>query len=480
MSNDRKVDGLNRREFLKNGAVSALFLSSGALLTGCLPKDQKKSPGIARNVIFMVSDGMSIGALTSADLTMQRQFGKESHWMRLYRNNLCKRALMDVAIYGAIVPDSAASAAAWGSGYRVEPRKLNIGPNNEEYTPINTIFKNAGKSTGLVTTTRITHATPAGFTVNVDHRDKEDEIAMQYYQREHDVYLGGGYTHFNPEKREDGVDLIERFREKGYQVVKDKSQLRSVDSSGKLLGLFADSHLPYTIDRINTPELGAKVPTLSEMTQVALDRLNHNSNGFILQVEGGRVDHGAHSNDIAGVIYDQIEFDDAIGTVLDFVKDNPDTLVIITTDHGNASPTLNRSQNGYDASEIEFDRIQKFKHTNSWVLERLDARSSVNEIRSRVEEATEIQITTHQATTLQQALRGTYEALYHPMMSNPQATLGQILANYLSINWTGTNHTADYVELAAFGPGSEMIDGFIINTELFHVMLKATQIEVPA
>lgn len=480
MSNDRKVDGLNRRDFLKNGAVSALFLSSGALLTGCLPNDQKKSPGIARNVIFMVSDGMSIGALTSADLTMQRQFGKESHWMRLYRNNLCKRALMDVAIYGAIVPDSAASAAAWGCGHRVEPRKLNIGPNNEVFTPINTIFKNAGKSTGLVTTTRITHATPAGFTVNVDHRDKEDEIAMQYYQREHDVYLGGGFTHFNPEKREDGVDLVERFRENAYQVVKNKSQLRSVDSSGKLLGLFADSHLPYTIDRINTPELDANVPTLSEMTQIALDRLNRNSNGFILQVEGGRVDHGAHSNDIAGVIYDQIEFDDAIGTVLDFVKDNPDTLVIITTDHGNASPTLNRSQNGYDATEIEFDRIQKFKHTNSWVLERLDARSTVNEIRSRVEEATGIQITMHQATILHQALRGTYEALYHPMMSDPQATLGQILANYLSINWTGTNHTGDYVELAAFGPGSEMIDGLVINTELFHVMLKATQIKVPA
>lgn len=480
MSKDKKREGLNRRDFIKNGAASALFISSGAWLSGCLPNNQKKSSGKARNVIFMVSDGMSIGALTSADLTMQRKLGKESNWMRMYRNNLCKRALMDVAIYGAIVPDSAASAAAWGCGHRVEPRKLNIGPNNEVFTPINTIFKNAGKSTGLVTTTRITHATPAGFTVNVDHRDKEDEIAMQYYEREHDVYLGGGLTHFSPEKRTDNIDMIERFKSKGYQVVRDKSQLRSIDSSGKLLGIFADSHLPYTLDRVNTPELDAKVPTLSEMTQVALDRLNRNSNGFILQVEGGRVDHGAHSNDIGGLIYDQIEFDDAIGTVLEFVKDNPDTLVIMTTDHGNASPTLNRSQNGYDASEIEFDKIQNFKHTNSWVLERLDARSSVNVITSTVEEATGIKITTHQATTLQQALRGTYEALYHPMMSDPQATLGQILANYLSVSWTGTNHTGDYVELASFGPGSEMIDGLVINTELFNVMLKATQIEVTA
>lgn len=477
MSKAEKNQGFNRRDFLKNGAAaSAFLLGSGMFLKSCATEKSGSVSG-AKNIIFMVSDGMSIGTLTSADLTMQRKLGKQSNWMRLYRENLCKRALMDVAIYDAIVPDSAASAAAWGSGHRIPPRMLNIGVNGDHYTPINTIMKNAGKSTGLVTTTRITHATPAGFTANVEHRDMEDEIAEQYYQREHDLYLGGGATHFRSSTRADGVDLFDAFSNKGYQVVKNKSELNSLRSDGKVLGIFAESHLPYSLDRVHTPELESTVPSLPEMTKIALDRLSRNPEGFILQVEGGRVDHGAHWNDIGALIYDQIEFDDAIGVVLDFIEKNPDTLLIMTTDHGNASPTLNRSQNGYPESATEFDTIQNLRFTNTWVLEGLDDSSTVPFIRNRVEEATNFRISTNEATALQQAIRGQFRAIYHPMMSDRQSVLGQIIANYTSVNWTGTNHTGDYVELAAMGPGSEKVDGLVINTELFHLMLEATHVK---
>jgi alkaline phosphatase len=479
MSEKNLKNGLSRKDFLKNSAAaSALMMGAGFIANGCTTNGRSR-PGDAKNVIFMVADGMSIGALTSADMTMRRKYGRTSNWISLYETNRCRRSLMDVAPLDAIVTDSAASAAAWGCGHRVPVRKLNMGPKNEIYTPIHTHFKNAGKSTGVVTTTRITHATPAGFIANVEHRNYEDKIAEQYVEREHDLYLGGGLRHFDPNQREDGRDLIGELEAKGYQVVKDASGLNSASANGKLAGFFYDAHMPFELDRANTPELSNAIPTLAEMTEVALNRLSRNSNGFILQVEGGRVDHGAHGNDLGGLIYDQIAFDDAIGSVLKFQEENPDTLVIITTDHGNASPTLNRSFNGYEATEVEFDRIHDFKHTTDWVLEGLNERSSVNYIRERVEEATRIGITSAQARILQQSLRGEFQALYE-MMSPPDATLGAILANYTSVNWTGTSHTGDYVQLAALGPGSEKLNGFTINTELFHLMAESAGVQVSA
>jgi alkaline phosphatase len=476
MSEKKWNNGLSRKDFLKNSAAaSALMMGAGLFTNGCSTNGTSR-PGDAKNVIFLVTDGMSIGTLTSTDMTMRRKLGRISKWIDLYEKNKVRRSLMDVAPLDAIVTDSAASACAWGCGYRVPVRHINIGPNDEHYTPILTHFKNAGKSTGLVTTARITHATPAGFAANVIHRNYEDEIADQYYEREHDLYLGGGDRHFDASKREDGRDLYGDFSSKGYQVVKNSSELASASKDGKLLGVFSDGHLPYELDRVNTPDLLSSVPSLAEMTEAALDRLSPNSNGFILQVEGGRIDHGAHGNDLGGLIYDQIAFDDAIGVVLNFQKDNPDTLVIITTDHGNASPTLNRSFNGYEATEIEFDRIQNFKYTNDWVLAGLDENSRVNYIRERVEEATRIGITAEQARILQQALRGEHRALYE-MMSPPDATLGAIMANYTSVNWTGTSHTGDYVQLAALGPGSDKLNGFTINTELFYLMAESAGVE---
>jgi alkaline phosphatase len=473
-----KMTGVSRRDFLKTGSASALLLGSGFWVNSCDTAAGEKSRGGAKNVIFMVSDGMSIGTLSTADMVLRKLEGRPSNWIKLYDENRVRRSMMDVAPLNDMVTDSAASAAAWGCGHRVPNQSVNMGPNGEKYTPILTVFREAGKSTGLVTTTRITHATPAGFAANVPHRRYEDEIAQQYFERKHDVYLGGGRDHFNKDKREDGVDLFTKFREDGYHVINNKSELESLTNDGrKVLATFADSHVPYSLDHQNNPEHMANVPTLSEMTSVALNRLSQNTNGFILQIEGGRVDHGAHSNDIAGLIFDQIAFDDTIKTVLDFIDDNPDTLLIITTDHGNASPSINVSMNGYDKTEEEFNRIYDFKYTTNWVLDRLNERSTVSQIRELVEEATKLQITARQAGIMRDSLRGEYTALYE-LMSRRDATLGQIIANYLSFNWSGTEHTGDYVHLAALGPGSEAIGGFTKNSDLFNVMLNAAGIEM--
>ncbi|TVR13942.1 MAG: alkaline phosphatase [Balneolaceae bacterium] len=476
MKNKSNRNGVSRKEFLKSGAAASAFLMGGALLNNCSNNGVKRLGG-AKNIIFYVSDGMSIGALTSADMTMRRKYGKVSNWISLYEENRCRRALMDCAPLDAIVTDSAAAGSAWGCGHRVPVRKINMGPNGESYEPIFSLFKREGKATGLVTTTQITHATPASFAANVEHRSMQEDIANQYLEAEHDLYLGGGYEHFSAEDREDDADLFSQFEQKGYNVVRTENELQNISGNGKLLGTFGRGHLPFELDRMNTYDLERDVPSLAEMTKIAIDRLSTNPNGFIMQVEGGRVDHAAHRNDLGGLIYDQIAFDDAIGEGLKFAEKNPDTLIIITTDHGNASPTLNRSYNGYDATEIEFDTLHNFRYTNDWILSGLDDSSTINYIRERIEEASTFGITRDQARELQLALRGERKALYE-MMSVPRPTLGAIIANYTSVNWTGTSHTGDYVELAAIGPGSEALDGFVKNSELFHIMIKAAGVSV--
>ncbi|PAU94427.1 alkaline phosphatase [Aliifodinibius salipaludis] len=470
--NSSSRNGISRRQFLKSSALSSLGLGT-FMLGGCDTNSQSfQDRGEAKNVIFMVSDGMSAGTFNMGDLIKRRQFGNLSHWVDLYNSDRkFHRGIMDMASLNSPVTGSAAAASSWGCGHRINNQAVNTGPNGEEYKPINQIFKDAGKKTGLVTTTRITHATPAGFSVSIDSRGKEDQIAKKYLQREYDLMLGGGARHFKADSRDDGQDLISKFSDKNYTIARTKQELSEASVDSRLLGLFYDSHLPYTIDHQTIDEHQKNIPNLAEMTDKALQHLE-NQNGFILQVEGGRVDHGAHTNDAAGMLYDQVAFDDAVKVALDFVDQRDDTLLIITTDHGNANPALNAAGDGYNDSGPFFDRLQDFRHSNNWILSELDENSSVADIRERVEYATQLGIEKEEAQTLRKALNGNLETIYD-IKNYPSSVLGSILANYTSVSFTSGGHTSDYVELAALGPGIENLDHFTRNTELFDLMVNA-------
>jgi alkaline phosphatase len=376
---------------------------------------------------------------------------------------------MDMASLNSPVTDSAAAGSSWGCGHRINNGAINTGPNGEKYKPVNQIFKDAGKKTGVVTTTRITHATPASFCINIANRSNEDSIAEKYLQREYDLMMGGGARHFEADSREDGQNLVGKFADKGYTVARNKKELVKASDNSKLLGLFFDSHLPYSIDHQTIDKYQQNIPTLAEMTEKALANLE-NEKGFLLQVEGGRVDHGAHANDAAGMLYDQIAFDEAVKVALNYVDGRDDTLLIITTDHGNGNPGLNGAGAGYTESAKYFDRIQQFRHSNTWVLSELDGNSSISQIRERVEYATQLAIESNEAQAIKKALNNNLNTLYN-LESEPDAALSSILANYTSINFTSGNHTSDYVELAAIGPGIENLDHFTRNTELFELMV---------
>lgn len=462
---------MNRRDFLKASAASAVAAGAGFPVTAAVSRagELRMPTGKkARNIIFLVSDGMSSGTLSMADQYLRWRDGRPSHWMQLYETGKVYRGLMETASLNNIVTDSAAASSAWGGGHRVNNDSVNVGPNGEHYEPILVSAKKAGKSAGVVTTATVTHATPAGFIANIPGRWQEEDIAVQYLEREVDVMLGGGVRFFDAEHRSDDVDLIQRAKQEGYAFVDTTEKMKAAAHNGKdkVLGLFTHQHVPYELDRLNDADLKAKVPSLKEMTQSALHVLNRNSNGFVVQIEGARVDHAAHSNDVGGLIFDQIAFDDAVGAAMDFAESRDDTLVIVTTDHGNANPGLN---SGWNGGHDRFSVLSQFRGTHSAIFRRLNEDSSLGKIWEVVGEVTKIGISRARARLLHDALRGQYDAPYH-RFSNRNALLGQILANETDIGWVGGQHTSDHVELAAFGPGSEGIKAFNKNTDLHGLM----------
>jgi alkaline phosphatase len=366
------------------------------------------------------------------------------------------------------VTDSAAASSAWGGGERVINQRLNVTPDGGEPEPILVTARRSGLRTGLVTTARMTHATPAGFLVNIDHRDKEDAIAAQYLERGADLFLGGGSKHFAAATRADGEDYFARFGQAGYTVVQDRDGLMGVKgNAGPLLGIFGADHLPYTIDHVNQPELLARVPTLAEMTRVALQRLGDGGHGFLLQVEAARVDHGAHDNDTPASLFDQLAFDDALAVAVAFRQQHPETVLIVTTDHGNANPALNGSGPAYRDSDERFARLQGARSSYQKLWNQLDDSMGSGQIKQKIHGASGIDLTDDQLKDVVRLLHG---ERWHPhkAQASPLVTFAALMANHTSVGWTGTTHTADYSPLLVQGGAAADLPQLLLNTELHH------------
>ncbi|TLD70565.1 hypothetical protein FEM03_12660 [Phragmitibacter flavus] len=451
----------SRRDFLRASVLaSAVFGSEAALVANDSRKADGNS-GKARNVIFMVSDGMNHGALTLAKNYRSLFEQKSTHWTQLYRERPIVRALMETFSANSIVTDSAAAASAWGAGHRVQNGKINVLHDGRHATPLHQVLQKAGFKTGLVSTATITHATPAGFAANAESRASEEIIATQYLDRRVDVLLGGGQKFFSPQ-------LCQWYRDAGYDLVQNRDALLKLPAgkTDRLLGLFSDSHIPFTIDRNHDAKLAAEVPTLAELTQVALNRLAPSANGFFLLVEGARIDHAGHHNDAAASIHDQLAFDDAICTVVEFIDKHPDTLLIITTDHGcggiqmnGVNPTDKQAMNPgvYSASNAAFERIRGFKHSFEWMKQQgVDGLSGPR-----------LGDTLHQHTGIRFDEKDLKE------LQGLKLSVAPVFQKYHGIGWTSGNHTGELVEFCALGPGSQHFPAYMENREIHDLVLKA-------
>lgn len=445
-----------------------LSISPMDLLASGQTEESKK--GQAKNIIFMISDGMSSGTLSMANLYSRNILGRNTCWMNLYLENRVARALMDTASASSIVTDSAAASSAFGGGVRVKNGVLNVGANGERHMPIWQKFKNKGKKAGCVTTVTITHATPAGFCINSEKRNAEPEIAEMYAEIGFDVMMGGGDEFFNPEKRTDKKDLYAVYKQKGYQVLKTRADLSNIDRNKKILGVYNTGALPFDVDRAGREELQS-TPSLADMTSAAINHLKDHPDGFVLQVEGGKVDWAAHANDISALIHDQLAFDEAVKTAVDFAEKDGNTLVVITTDHGNANPG---TIYGAEAT-ANFDSIAHYKFTNEYILNSIHANHNLQQIKDWIFETNRFRLTDEEAKHLLGFYQGLEkeDGLYN-YKKLPFKLYSDIQKKHNSVGWISMDHSGDYVELTMYGPGSNLLKPFVKNTDLHNLMLLAT------
>ncbi|MEL6498568.1 MAG: alkaline phosphatase [Planctomycetota bacterium] len=451
---------IGRRGVIGLGAAGAASFTMPTLAAPSAVEPIRRGRRLARNVIFVVVDGMSIGTFTLAEMMLDVRGRGPSHWSRLWSRNDVRRALCTTYSADGWVTDSAAAGSAWGIGEHINNGAVNFTPDGRIPEPILVTAKKHGKATGLVTTTRLTHATPASFVANVPKRSMEDEIARQMIARDVDVLLGGGAKHFGPL-----LDAFESGSLPGLSVVKSRRELAEAGVlEGRILGLFDRDHLAYEIDR------GKEQPSLAEMTRAALTRLDKASQGFVLQVEGGRVDHAAHGNDAAGLIADQIAFDDALGVVAEWTIDRDDTLVVVTTDHGNANPGL--TYYGDDGVK-SFERLAEARHSFEWIFRTAGERGTFESFIEAVHAASRVELTPSDIELLRRRIVDDQPLDAFGLASGKEPALGAVLANHFGVAFLSPNHTSDLVEVTSFGPGSETMPMRIDNVHLHGMALAA-------
>jgi alkaline phosphatase len=313
-------------------AAAALVASLSAATVAAEPE------GNANSAILLIGDGMGLAQTYSAQI-----YAEEVLDGSLVLTDIEDAAVTRTHSMDSMVTDSAAAGTAIHSGQKANNGSINVLPGGEWAYTLGQAAQAAGKSVGVLSTARMTHATPASVYGHDADRDAENLFATQMVEFAPEVALGGGARAFLPDadggKRDDGRNLIDEMVDMGYVNVTNADELLAVDteSTENLLGLFTSSHMSYEIDRVNE---GLVEPSVAEMTAVALDILDNNPEGFFVMIESGRIDHADHDHDIAGSIWDTLAFDEAVQVALDYQAAHPDVLVITTADHETAGLAL--------------------------------------------------------------------------------------------------------------------------------------------
>nr|WP_257387991.1 alkaline phosphatase [Tahibacter caeni] len=351
------------------------------------------TPPKAKNVIVFLGDGMSITTIAAAHILLGQRLGKDGESARLSFETLPYTALSRTYETDSQTPDSAGTMTAIMTGVKTKAGFIGVSQaadradcassRGQELVTALELAELAGMSTGAVTTTKVTHATPAATYGHLPERNWEADVdvgqspaggdcvdfARQLVEQPFgdglEVVLGGGRENFmlpiqrdpeepgRPGKRLDQHDLIGQWSARpGATYVWNKQQFDAVDASKTthLLGLFERSHMRFEHDRTNPPanengRVAADEPSLAEMTRTALKLLKKNPKGYFLMVEGGRIDHAHHAGNAYRALTDTIAFSEAVQAALD-ETDAADTLIVVTADHAHTLTFAGYPQRG--------------------------------------------------------------------------------------------------------------------------------------
>jgi alkaline phosphatase len=427
------------------------------------------------NVIVLVADGMG-----STHTTVAR-------WYKGSPLALDRMNVGAVRTYSAdsLITDSAPAATAFATGHKASNKMIgvlpesvtipgvNSIPGNLMYKPVATVLEGAklsGRSVGIVATSNIQHATPAGFSAHWPDRKNFNEIAEQQVHLNMDVVLGGGKKYLAPKAkggaRIDDEDLLEVLKSRGYDFVETKDAMQDSTSS-KLWGIFADVDMAYDFDRkIFHPEQ----PALSEMTKKALEILSKNPKGFFLFIEGSKIDWASHANDPIGVISDILAFDDAVKAALDFAQTNGKTMVIAFSDHGNGGMSIGNKTTDSNYSKLSYESVfvpLKKAILTGEGLEKVITKDLSNEnIRKVMAKYAGIDdLTENEIDDVKKAKPGRINQTTGPMVSR-RANIG----------WTTNGHTGEDLFFYVYGLNKQI--GLVDNTDIAHIIAKGMDFDL--
>ncbi|SJM89302.1 Alkaline phosphatase [Crenothrix polyspora] len=525
----------------------ACFLSVALLGCSELTTHTPAEPTV-KNVILIIGDGMGpqqVGLLLS--------YARQAPHSIIANHRTALDRLLDQGQLGisltypdnALVTDSAASATQLATGKFAGSEMLGLDKDGNPQINIIEQAKRLGKATGLVSDTRITHATPAAFAAHQTHRSQENDIAEDLLAVEPDVMLSGGFSNWIPEQathkqepvhqqleqliehsfpvkseRKDNKNLLYTAQQKNYTLAFNTAQLQH--ARGKTLGLFAGSGMADGIAENQNKNAPKRTePTLKEMSEKALEILDHNPKGFFLMIESGQIDWACHRNDTGLLLHEMLRFNDTLNAVLDWVKNRNDTLVIVTADHETggfgfsysnanlpvgrklpgkafAGGTLFKPHYNFGAPAI-LDKLYAQQRSYHNIFAEFDALPTAQKtpraLAELVNRYTLFTITETEATTILKTqvnpndqpdkpasakaipVMPVNDAFYMSNMEKRENLLGQAVSSKQSTVWATGTHTSTPVYVFTLGPKylAEQFRKILHHTELGQLAINALQ-----
>ncbi len=440
------------------------FVTSCSNTTSELSRQNIKTP---KNIIMVIGDGMG-----PAYTTAYRYF-KDNTDTPLVEETVFDRLHVGSSstypdLASDYVTDSAASATALSSGIKTYNGAIGVNIQKQPVQSVLSYAKSLGKKTGVVVTSQINHATPASYLAHNESRQNYNEIADSYIDEgiQADVYLGGGWQYFIRDDR----NLVNEFKQNGFQYVDDYAELASATTNKPLLGLFGKKGLPWALDDTNKHRL-------SMMTKAATSHLA-NQNGYFMLVEASQIDWGGHANDIASAMAEMDDLAKTLEYLEQYVAENPDTLVIVTADHSTGGFTIGAK----GVYEWRPEVLKHLKHSTDAIAAKFSKEDITQKKLSSMLNFGVSKKEISQLVALKQDTLAEIEAFettkvnkgkYKPNLKRRlYKAINRIVDKRTNTGWTSSGHTAVDVPVFALGKGSELFVGHQDNTDIAKKLFK--------
>ncbi len=440
----------------------------------------------AKYVFLFIGDGMGFAQVAATE-AYQAAINNGSDFKFLNFSEFPSQGIMTTHAESRFITGSAASGTAIATGHKTSINTISMNHDrSREYKTIAERAKEHGKKVGIVTTVSIDHATPAAFYAHEPARHYYYSIGKQLTQSNFDYFGGGGFKF--PQGREGNEkDLVELTKSKGFQYTDSKKEFRKLDkNAGKVMAVnprLDQGAMPYAMD------MTRKDISLADFTEKGIELLD-NENGFFMMVEGGKIDWSGHGNDAAGIIHGVIAFSEAVEKAIDFYEMHPDeTLIVVTADHETGGMAVGSQQTKYssyyerlkhqkvslDAFGNKLDELVKYSQEEELTFVRV--MDITRKYIGLGKERHGLGLNDHDLKLLKHAYDiqfGDKEskeemdemALAYIGKQSFTQTAIEILTQKSGLSFTSNSHTGIPVPVSAIGPGAELFDGRIDNTDI--------------